>query len=273
VPPLAPAEAARLLREAADLAQGTRAVSRLIEAAQGNALHLLQGAAQLRARPEGVLPPDLADLVAARVATLPPPLAAALRAAAVLGDDLDAASLERTVSGAVPATVLLDALVSRSFLTRQPEGHRFVHPHLGQLVGDGIPAPERAGLHLRVADDLAGREGSASRLSYHLWHSSKPERAIEPLLAAGERCLLALSDAAAQSAFQRALSLLPGPGGPEVTLEQRGQWLRAVRGLVLALAAGGEPESAGTVQSSTASLAEAAGWHVEAALLETLEIG
>ena len=119
------------------------------------------------------VPPTLAGLVGARLATLAPDERAVLAAAAVLGGELDWRLLAPTAGVAEPVVVAaLRAAVSAALLTADL---RWPHALTREAVLSSLLAPERAVLARRGAGVLARRAGPDDR-----------PRAAELYLDAGE---------------------------------------------------------------------------------------
>jgi len=242
---------------------------RLVDACEGNPLHLQQLVAFHRSHPDSEPPRSLADMIAVRAGRLPDPLGRVLQAAAVRGDRVDEEVLGHLLPPAIPVRAALQALCSRAFLKDDADGRRFVHPYIRQVVYTAIPAGIRSEFHRRLAHDLKGRSASPVVLAHHFWHSDEArEDALPGLIAAGEWALSVLEEEGAMQAFRNALRLLGHPSDQEQEPQVRTAWMRAVFGLVTALARSGEPEEARLLRRSALEEAAQAGWHAEAARLE-----
>lgn len=127
---------------------------------------------------EQVGPLTIAQAVGARIDRLSRGAAPLARAVAVLGDGTplrQAAKLARL--DAADAATAADELAGADVLHPPPE-LGFVHPIVRQAVYLGIPAAERAQLHLAAAEQLrGGADGSAEageRAAAHLLHTLPP---------------------------------------------------------------------------------------------------
>ena len=245
---------------------------RAVGASQGNPLHLIQLVAFLRSENRTEPPTRLADLVGARLSGLPFDLKALLQQAAVLGETVDPEALAWLAPDGVPVREMLSALQSRTFLASTADGIRFMHPYIRQVVYASIPAGIRAEIHGLVAAYHAHHTASAAMLAHHGWNSDHPERSLGALLEAGERALDLLDEESAAEAYRRALRLLPSPGQADGDPGSRALWVRVVQGLTRSLAQGGDLEAARLLKESAQEKAAGAGWHVEAARLETIPI-
>ncbi len=208
VPPLAAADCKALVEELLGL-EGDLALQ--VEERSGGiplfAVHLvgdwvlrgvLEPAASgfvLKAGEQAVLPDDLHDVWAARVAqvlaTQPEHARRALQLAAALGLVVDDAEWREACreAGVEPPPGLVDALLARRLAARSEQGWSFVHGMLRESLerlarDDGQwPALSRACARMLAAHGAAGRHGVAERLGRHLVQAGEAAEALEPLLA------------------------------------------------------------------------------------------
>jgi predicted ATPase/class 3 adenylate cyclase/DNA-binding SARP family transcriptional activator len=164
-------------------------------------------------RPDGRLgvPETVSELVARRLAVLPPETAPVLNAAAMIGrtfaDELveavgDGEALEDALDGAVAAGLVEDA---------GPGRHAFVHALVRDAIYERIGSTRRARLHLRIAEALAAaRDADPAELAHHYLAGGDRDNGVAASVAAAERALgqLAYEDAAAH--YERALEALGG---------------------------------------------------------------
>lgn len=268
-PPLARADLEELALEFSEGGLTDEAVGRVVDACGANPLHLQQLVAFLRAHPGTEPPRGLADMIAVRAGRLPPALHGVLQAAAVLGDAVDEESLQELTGAVGWVREAVEALATRAYFAPGADGTRFVHPYVRQVIYSAVPAGIRAELHTRAAEHLRQRSASPVVLAHHLWHSeASRERALPELIAAGEWALSVLEEEGATLAFRRALKLLPRPRAETQDADLRAAWMRAVFGLVTALARSGDRDEARLLVGSAVEEAASAGWHAEAARLE-----
>ncbi|HEY7008667.1 MAG TPA: ATP-binding protein, partial [Jatrophihabitantaceae bacterium] len=124
---------------------------------------LLAGRDEDLRRPDRV-PPTMADLVGARLTSLPEPAAAVVQAAAVLGTEPDW-TLLAPMTGVDVATVLaaLRSAAEAGLLWPDPQRLRWRHALTRDAVLATLVAPERAHLARRAADALADGGDDALR--------------------------------------------------------------------------------------------------------------
>ncbi|ETK33826.1 hypothetical protein MPTA5024_22725 [Microbispora sp. ATCC PTA-5024] len=128
-------------------------------------------------------PGAVADVVAARVAALPPGAPEVLAAAALLGREagldvlLDVAGVPRDA-----ALDVLDAAVRARLLVERDLVYRFAHDIVREALRDGLPPLGRRRVHARIAAALERRGAHPAELAHHyregLPVSGTPEVAI-----------------------------------------------------------------------------------------------
>jgi predicted ATPase len=122
-------------------------------------LQVDQGVEALSAAPQ---PPAVRDLMARRIALLPPAALSLARWAAVLGRELDGDLLEEVAGGEDSAALVI--LRQRQILEEGIRGRlRFVHERLRELVHQQIEAEELSAMHARAASVLASRRRASWR--------------------------------------------------------------------------------------------------------------
>src|SRR5436309_459689 len=161
--PLAPADAARLLEElmpeegAGDGAQRERVVQRaggvpfvLVSYAQALRTHLLE-----EAPADAAVPWDVAQGVRQRVAALSPLAQELLDVATVLGRQAPRSVLQGVVAQPEEALVAaMEQACQARLLEEEPEGYRFAHDVIGEVLEGQLSEGRRLLLHRRVAEVL-----------------------------------------------------------------------------------------------------------------------
>lgn len=214
----------------------------------------------------GSVPESIREVVRHRLEALDAEVREVVAAAAVLGDNIDAATLAAVVG--IDDTRLLDAAIHHRFLLGDETGRRlrFQHDVVREAVDGTIEPSRRRRLHLLAARALAAGGAEPAAVASHLLRAG-PEADVDEVVAEAERAgreavrLFAHEDAARW--FGQARNLL-GPGDP--------------RGLDLQLAAADALGRAGDVAGAwssyeeVAALAEAMG-HTRALALAALGFG
>ncbi|HZV72555.1 MAG TPA: AAA family ATPase [Conexibacter sp.] len=129
--------------------------------------------AERRQQVEALGPLTIAQAVDARIRRLSPGAPPLAHAVAVLGDDVPLAHAAALAQlDVAEAGVAADELAGADVLRPAPE-LGFVHPIVRQAVYLGIPAAERAQLHLAAAERLRAGDGSDAdeRAAAHLLHT------------------------------------------------------------------------------------------------------
>lgn len=213
--PLSDEAAAELLARATEDSPLTpERLVQLAERAAGNPLFLRELSAQLAEHGDvDTLPSSVEEAIAARIDRLDPPDRRILRAAAVLGMDVEA-SLLRTVLAEeldrLPAGVSFENL-SEFLDPSGPERHRFAHQLIREVAYDALPYGRRTDLHARTANAIrqaAGLDAArhAELLSLHCFHGEQFELAWRYSLIAAERARARYANAQAADAYRRALA-------------------------------------------------------------------
>ena len=244
--PLGAAEAEELI----DLLDGQLSPSArraLLDKTEGNPL-FVEETIRMLSEADGAaggierIPDTLHALIAARIDHLRPDEKALLQCAAVIGRTFWAGALERIAPDGAEIGPLLEDLMLREFVLREPrstisgeEAYRFKHVLIREVAYGGLTKKSRAAYHQRFAEWL--EEHSADELlevrAYHLDQASAllaeldgappPElatRAAAALEEAGKRALAREANATARRLLLRSVELEP-------TLERRFQSARA----------------------------------------------
>ena len=162
------------------------------------------------------LPPVVRDLVLARLERLDPVGRAVLELIAVAGDAASPAVLARVVGPeAGDLETVLRQLRESGLVAEEPAAsgvvYRTAHPLVAEVAYGELPESRRRRLHAGVAAALeALRPGDLDRLAHHYqgaaWEADPP-RALEVLVAAGQRAEEVHADAEAAGHFAAALAL------------------------------------------------------------------
>ncbi|HEX8819474.1 MAG TPA: protein kinase, partial [Archangium sp.] len=167
------------------------------------------------------LPGSIREAVLARLATLPEERVALLRLMAPAGRSLEL-PLVRALAELPEAELFqaLDELVERQFLHWVEGRYVFTHDTVHEALHDSTPEAERRAHHGRIAELLqrlgGNRPGVARAVGYHFARSDDPQRAVLPLLRAGQAAIEAKAVLDATLLLKEAATLLEaGPRTPE----------------------------------------------------------
>ena len=227
-------DAVELAREAGE-GLDEEAAERIARHAGGNPFFIVETTGMLRHAdgsvasdtgplPEGLLPPTVQAVIAARIDHLPKLAKDTVRKASVFPRatfDLSELALIADVDDE-----MLDVLEDEELLLRDAERPwiwRFRHGLVRDVAYESLPKRERQRLHLQVADDLSRDPGAAARyprsIAYHLERAARAsldlapsdrslaERAVQALAHAGDVALEGSDLRAAEDAYARALEL------------------------------------------------------------------
>lgn len=149
--------------------------------------HMLEASTVLLPR-HVVVPHHVKDMVAQRLALLPPPARQLLRAAAVAGSDFSAELAE-----AVTGRHALELAESWALLEQQGlfGAQGIGHDVYAEAVLEDLPQAIGRLLHARVAAWLEGKGCEPARLAAHWRAGGHDDRAVVHLVAAGRRAWLA----------------------------------------------------------------------------------
>jgi tetratricopeptide (TPR) repeat protein len=170
----------------------------------------------------GLLPSGVRDILERRLARVSARCDAVLGVAAVLGTEFDEGQLAALDGGSV-GDALDEARAARLLepVIDDPGRWRFVHALVQTTRYDLLGTEQRAALHTRAVEALAGAPAAA--LAHHATRgrfAAADRRPADLLVAAGREALLRLAWAEATSSFERALALAPeGPDRDEVVAE------------------------------------------------------
>lgn len=208
--PLGEADIAALARDMGS----DRPLERLVELSAGvplMALELAQHTAQT-----GSLPPTLADLVNARLATLPTATQELVAWAAVL----ERGSLEllaRTFgSSGTDFTAALER-ATRYQLIRLPESasgrgtFRIAHALVGRIIYENISQVRRAAMHRTIAEAMSEGDPAhdlSSSIAHHATQADRPDLAAHALIRGGERAAAMGASSQAVALARRALEFV-----------------------------------------------------------------
>ena len=158
------------------------------------------------------LPQTLDALMAARLRPLSASALAMVRAAAVIGRSAPLALAARVARMDLnEAERAVDELRRRAIAAPEvddaAEAVAFVHDRLVERVYTSIPEDERAALHGRAADALAGAEAGRGQIGWHLERGGRPVEAIDAYAAAAEAAVDQLTLPEAELHYRDAIRL------------------------------------------------------------------
>jgi DNA-binding SARP family transcriptional activator len=160
---------------------------------------------------------ELRSLLTRRLSRLGEGVRSALSAASVAGRSFSFRLLQG-ITGENEIRLLdnLDAAITASILEETEHGYRFRHALLRESLYDGISRHRRAYMH-RVAAANLERDPLAPPeiLAHHWYHSDQPERAVEPLVRAGNRARAVYANDQAIEYFRRAIDILEASTDPD----------------------------------------------------------
>lgn len=169
-----------------------------------------------RAAP-GDTPPQLVELIRARLDRLPDATRQVLQAAAVLDADFDFATLRRTSGRGEEETLdALDDLLDATVLREQGGSYEFAHPLVATVVRDNLSLARQSFLHRRAAEALEtthpGRLGPiAGQLTHHYRHAGRLGTAADYAEMAADHALALAAPEEAVYFYRTALELSPTP--------------------------------------------------------------
>src|SRR4051794_13984582 len=199
--------------EAVTALAGTAAVdaAELHRRTGGNAFYVTEVVA---ADGGGEIPDTVREAVLARVARLPPDARAVLGAVAIVPLHAELWLLEALAGGGLDG---LDACLRSGMLRADGDAVAFRHEIARVAVEDALAPHERARLHRRALDALAGAgtgRGDLARLAHHADSAGDPDAVLRHAPAAGERAARLGSHPEAAAHLRRALrhaDRLPAP--------------------------------------------------------------
>lgn len=204
-------------------------LEQLLERTGGNPFYLDQLLGAAAHRDDGHLPPQLHDILLARVAILPLRVQELLRAASTGGrrvdDELLAAVLgwsHSEVADAIRLAIEHGVLVEVPGSDRRSVGYAFRHALLREVVYGVLLQGERVRLHAAFASELTERNAvggwpvDPSELAY-LWDAAGDERrALPAFIQAGQGAERAFAFGDAGRSYERALALWDDVDPPDV---------------------------------------------------------
>ncbi|MGH8926990.1 MAG: BTAD domain-containing putative transcriptional regulator [Acidimicrobiia bacterium] len=202
--PLPPSEARLLLEHEGYHAIDQGLAERILEAAAGNPLFVLAYRDAIGSDRED-LPPDLEEVVAARIGHLDDISQQVLAAASVLGAESDVEVL-RVVAGRSEEEVVtsIEALVQRRLLDEVGGGVRFSHEVIRRAVYRSLSAARRRLLHSRAAGVVRHQPAN---LAHHLELAGRSNEAAIAHAQAGEAALRLFAYPEARDHLEAALAL------------------------------------------------------------------
>jgi len=213
-------------------------VSRIVETAEGNPLFLEELVLALgEESADSELPATVRAAIAARIDALPPDARTALLHASVIGQSFWRAVLDE-IGPLTDVDASLDALESRGLIGRQSQSQvqgetefAFKHALIHDVAYATLPRATRRDLHAATAQVIERSVPDPTELAWLLAHhwreGGESARAIEYLLAAGDRARSAMAVEETYDFYSRALELA------QTDVERRRILLR--RGVALAV--------------------------------------
>jgi DNA-binding CsgD family transcriptional regulator/tetratricopeptide (TPR) repeat protein len=223
-------EVAALLRALAASSPSTSRVDEVMDRSGGNPFFVEQLAATLPTGGEGSeggdLPPQLRDVLIARLAGLPNETQRLLRAASAAGRRVDEELLGAVLE--LPAQAVADALrpaITQGILVdadRLDEGGGYVFRHalLAEVANDELLHGERDRLHAAFGEELerrgeiGGVPVTPAELAFHWVAARDRARAVPALVAAGAAAELVYAFPEARRHYERALEMWEGLADP-----------------------------------------------------------
>ncbi len=214
--PLTAAEATQLV--AATLAAEPDTVDQLVQRAEGNPLFLEELAAAVADDADvGELPTTVRAAIAARIDALPPGARTGLLHASVIGQSFWRGVVER-IGDLDDVDEALEALEARGLVQRRSESqlegdvqYAFKHMLIRDVAYATLPRSVRRELHAATArvieSSMPDPEELAWVLALHWREAGDAPRAMEYLIAAGDRALAALAGEQTYDLYSRALEL------------------------------------------------------------------
>jgi class 3 adenylate cyclase/tetratricopeptide (TPR) repeat protein len=204
---------------------------------------LAEGGAQAAAAAVSALPPSVERLLGARLDLLPPREKQLLGYASVLGARFGSTALADLLGSEVGLDESLEDLARRDLIRRAWDGTRagepdwsFKHALVRDTAYARLPKARRAALHRAVADRLAdgGEYEFVELVAYHLEQAcllaaglrtaateAPVDRAVDALVAAGEKAEWRESPRDAMGFYDRARALAPEDGAETLGLRLR----------------------------------------------------
>jgi serine/threonine-protein kinase len=150
-------------------------------------------------------PAALADLVAARLTTLPRDTLVALQSVAVFGTEAAPDSVARISALADGTTAALQVAAQQGLIQTTDDVLRFSGALVRDVVYDCTPAHVRRLLHVAAIDELVAQGAPAGVLGWHHEAANQRAEAVTHLVPAGDLAARQLDEAGASNLYQRAL--------------------------------------------------------------------
>ena len=170
----------------------------------------------------------VAMLISRRLARLTPAALGALRAAAVLGREVDIVLLGATIHAApAEARALLAGPLEEGLLAEVgPDSYRFGHELEQRAIAAGLTAAERGAIHAAAGEALEGGEADPARVAWHFANAGTEHRTKVARYAreAGERALDAAAYDTALRHFEEAAGDTDLPPGDRAGLAMLRAW-------------------------------------------------
>ncbi len=158
------------------------------------------------------VPPEVRDVLAARVRRLSAAAQRLLEAASVCGDVFDLHDLAACVALTEwEALEPLESLLAAQLLTEHGEHFRFSHDLIRRTVHDGLSGQRRRLLHHRVAQQLEGRGADPARIADHFEDAGDTRSARAWRVRAAQEATRVYAYHEALRQYARALDLNPEP--------------------------------------------------------------
>jgi len=209
--PLGEESVAELVRLAARMPATDEAIARIVELAQGSPFFALELTRAMTTGAASVLPGTVRQAVLRRLAGLEAGAIDALAALAIVGDELDLASvLGLTGMPEEDAFALLDAALDTGMLVVSGTRYRFRHELVRQALADELPSHRRLRLHRDAAQRLAEAGADAESVAEHWLRGERPAEAVQWLLRAAQHAVGVGAFADALGQVEHLLAAAPG---------------------------------------------------------------
>lgn len=188
-------------------------IEQLQQKSAGNPYFLLE----LSRNDSNDTPPQLAELIQARLNRLPDTARQVLQAAAVLDNNFDFSTLRRTSGRGEEETIGgVEVLLEENLLIEKTTSYEFTHPLVAQVMRNNLSLARRSFLHRRAAQALesvfADRlDVMAGQLAHHYAQAGQPDKAAHFAEMAANRALKLTALTEAIGFYRQALTLEPTP--------------------------------------------------------------
>ena len=259
--PLAHEDAADLAAKAASRPLPAAVIERIVRLAEGNPFSVVE-LARCDADASSSLPASAGDAIASRLCDVGDDTMSLLRCLALVGDELDTATILALAPGTEDETfALLDAALHAGVLVVAGTRYRFRHELVRQALVEQVPPHRRLRLHRDAARRLAIGNVPAALVARHWLAGGSPAKAADWLLAAAR-------EATQFGAFNDALRHL------QPVLAFKAEHPEALRLRAEALDAIGDPTAAAAYAAAAAAAGEPASHELRAkGALAQLKLG